>query len=317
MNYEKITDTINKIKSIEGIKNYKKQELIQSVVGRLLFNSGWDIFNKNEVLPNYVIGRIKVTYYLKSDVNNLLLEVKSPESTLEEDAEDFVDVMARCDATMGILTNGIEWRFYLSKNSLMRDTAFANMFNGYPQPTLTAGELKFAAFDLLLDESGKISKYLNDFLSKDSVASTDAKKKAEQILFDRLKSSRMLYKTWDRLIRDSDENLIDLLAKKTDVFFGIRPEPNEILFFLRSLSEMIKKKERKSNRRRGFERRRLSGTNTEKVYKAVESSDGPIDTEGISMITGFSHNNIRAILSRLRKQNKIRRVGVGLYQVPK
>jgi predicted Rossmann fold nucleotide-binding protein DprA/Smf involved in DNA uptake len=53
---------------------------------------------------------------------------------------------------------------------------------------------------------------------------------------------------------------------------------------------------------------------TDAVLSAIEKSKKGADTTTISKSTGIQENNVRAILSRLRKQGKIVNIRRGIYQ---
>jgi len=54
-------------------------------------------------------------------------------------------------------------------------------------------------------------------------------------------------------------------------------------------------------------------TATDTVFAIIKKSKKGVDTATLKKKTGFKDNNIRAILSRVKKQGKIKSVGRGVY----
>jgi len=54
-------------------------------------------------------------------------------------------------------------------------------------------------------------------------------------------------------------------------------------------------------------------TATDTVFAIIKRSKKGVDTATLKKKTGFKDNNIRAILSRVKKQGKIKSVGRGVY----
>jgi hypothetical protein len=73
------------VKFVEDLKNRRmsldsldEASTRQAVIGRILHLLGWDIFNVDEVIPEYPVGDTKIDYALKTGRYNdkLFIEVK-------------------------------------------------------------------------------------------------------------------------------------------------------------------------------------------------------------------------------------------------
>ena len=80
----KITAFINDLKSNKQISSFDKASTKQAVVLRLLSLLGWDIFNVDEVSPNYSVGKRQIDYSLRiKNKNKVFINVKKAGESLE------------------------------------------------------------------------------------------------------------------------------------------------------------------------------------------------------------------------------------------
>lgn len=125
------------LKLSERIKEIKDKVLTeeatkQSFVMPFLKILGYDIFNPEEVIPEFTadIGRKKgekVDYAILKDGKPLILiEVKNHTEKLDNHTNQLVRYFTVTDAKFGILTNGIEYRFFsdLDEKNKMDDKPF-------------------------------------------------------------------------------------------------------------------------------------------------------------------------------------------------
>ena len=74
---DQLTSFIESLKSDRRIVSFDEAATKQAVVTRLLSLLGWDIFNIDEVTPEYSVGVRKVDYSLRIDnANKVFIEVK-------------------------------------------------------------------------------------------------------------------------------------------------------------------------------------------------------------------------------------------------
>ena len=72
---------------------------------------GWDIFNVDEVIPEYPVGDTKIDYALKTGRYNdkAFIEVKRIREDLERHQEQLLGYCFKEGVNFAILTNGIIW----------------------------------------------------------------------------------------------------------------------------------------------------------------------------------------------------------------
>ncbi|MFH1656156.1 MAG: type I restriction endonuclease, partial [Candidatus Nealsonbacteria bacterium] len=86
----------------------------QSIVLRLLSILGWNIYDIDEVNPEYSIGGKSVDYSLRiNGKNKVFIEVKRIKEELENHQEQLLSYAFREGISLAVLTNGISWWFYL------------------------------------------------------------------------------------------------------------------------------------------------------------------------------------------------------------
>ena len=166
---EKIESQKEIVKTEESTKN--------SFIMPFLSILGYDVFNANEVEPEYIADVFKkgerVDYAIKMD-NNLVIivECKHWKENLDNHDSQLHRYFQAVDAKFGILTNGIEYRFYtdLDKSSKMDTTPFLE-FNFIKYNENEVKELmKFqkSSFDIdKITSNASILKYTN--IIKDSL----------------------------------------------------------------------------------------------------------------------------------------------------
>jgi len=123
-----LNDILKIIKALDlkDISKYNEEAMKQGIVLPLLNHVGWDTtklseikFEKSIFIPKRKKNE-KVDYILGNDTNKLIVEVKglftyfSNSNFLDED--HFLDYMETGKYNYGVLTNGIQWNFYLFKN---------------------------------------------------------------------------------------------------------------------------------------------------------------------------------------------------------
>lgn len=67
---DKLTAFVNDLKSIKGIHSYDEEATKLGIILKILFILGWDIFDMNEVSPEYVLKSQRVDYSLRIDKTN-------------------------------------------------------------------------------------------------------------------------------------------------------------------------------------------------------------------------------------------------------
>ena len=111
---KQIISFIDELKSNKKLAAFDEASTKQAVVLRLLSFLGWDIFNVEEVYPDYSINSSTVSYALRiRNSNKIFIEVKRVHKKLDSYQKDLVNLASRDGVNLAILTNGITWWFYL------------------------------------------------------------------------------------------------------------------------------------------------------------------------------------------------------------
>ena len=193
----KIYNLILDVSANEQIASFDEATTKQAIILRILSELGWNIFNTNEVKPEYSVGGRRVDYSLRlNDVNKVFLEVKKVNEDLENHQQQLLDYSFQEGIRLAVLTNGISWWFYLPLNE-----------GNWEQR-------KFFAIDIMQQQPEDTSKRFVEFLSRDNVRSEFAVKVAETLLKGRVKETEIrqnLPKAWNKILSGPHELLVELI----------------------------------------------------------------------------------------------------------
>lgn len=221
-----LTSFIESLKADRRIISFDEAATKQAVVTRLLSLLGWDIFNIDEVTPEYSVGEGKVDYSLRiGNANKVFIEVKKIGEELEKHQEQLLSYSFQMGVRLSILTNGVTWWFYL------------------PLHEGSWEQRKFYSIDILQQESKDIISKFVDFLSKDNISSGKAIQNAEEIYRGQQKLNILeetLPKAWNKIIEEADDSLVELINDITEKLCGFKADPELIeQFLLRHKSHLI------------------------------------------------------------------------------
>jgi hypothetical protein len=224
---EEFLELIQKIQSDKRLLSFDEAATKQTIVLRILSFLGWDTFNIDEVHPEYSVGGKKVDYSLRyNNYNKVFIEVKKVAEDLEKHQEQLLNYSFQEGAKLAILTNGITWWFYL------------------PLHEGSWEQRKFYTIEIYDQISEDITQKFIEFLSKGNVISGEAIKNGEHIYKSKQTSTLIketLPKAWNKLIRESDELLIELLAETTEKLCGHKPDNITVEDFIHSYIKEVKK----------------------------------------------------------------------------
>jgi hypothetical protein len=167
-------------------KLHSEADIKQAIVLPLLEILGWNTKDTEEVMPECDVGGLSVDYSLRiSGTNKVFIEAKRPGARLKNHEEQLLDYAFREGVPLAILTNGIEWWFYL------------------PMEKVQLEERKFWMVDIIEEQNldGVASRFI-DYLSKENVASGKAERLAEEIYQQQKKKKeieRALPHAWEVL----------------------------------------------------------------------------------------------------------------------
>ena len=201
----------------------------QSVILPILKYLGWEIFDSNEVCPQFSIKSKKVDFTVKKvdfalryqDQNKVFIEVKKVGVDLETGYHQtqLLDYSFLEGVELAVLTNGISWWLYLPLR-----------IGGWEQR-------KFYTIELIDQNPKDIAQKFTDFLSKEKVVSGKALEKAKKLFNSNQKElliKQNLPRAWNKILGESNEILIDLIADTTEKLCGHKPDDEIVEKFIDS-----------------------------------------------------------------------------------
>lgn len=234
-----IKDLIEKLKNNLDLKTYGEEAIKTTVILPILRELKWDIFEREEVYPEYSTssGKVDFSLRIKSD-NKVFIEAKSGKIEFNDNDEDpTTNQILRYSFDEGVpqtfMTNGINWWFYLPlKRGNWKNRRILTI-NIYEQET-----------DFICDN------FIN-YLSKANVSNGSAIKLAENILEQNQRNNiinETLPKVIYKLFSDfTDLFFLEFLAEETEKQCGYKPsldvvKSNLKAFRLEQISQLPQKR---------------------------------------------------------------------------
>lgn len=198
-----------------------EQSTIMQIIQPVLSDLDWDVYNSNEVRYEYQVsphkgsGKPDIALMGKDDKCVCLVEAKSPSVNLD----DYVTQLFRYDAlnergTVCVLTDGLEWRFYLPREK-----------EGKPE------ERQFARLRLQEDPVEQIAEDLEKFLSRSRVVNGEAEQEAAKTLKQLREENdiaRRLPEIWHQMRTEPDQELITWVKKRISEKHGFSPSEEQV-----------------------------------------------------------------------------------------
>lgn len=217
---ERLLSLIEQLKSDSRLASFDEAATKQIVLLRILSFLGWDIYNIDEVKPEYSVGGQKVDYALRhSNINKVFIEAKKVGEDLEKHREQLLNYSFKEGVKLSVLTDGISWWFYL------------------PLHEGSWEQRKFYTIEIYDQEPEEIVNRLIDYLAKDNVCSGKAIQNAESVYKSKQREHIIrdaLPSAWSRIISEPDELLIDLIADSTEKLCGYKPDNSMVEDFISS-----------------------------------------------------------------------------------
>ena len=214
---KKIASFINDLKSNKKLAAFDTASTKQAIVLRLLSFLGWDIFNVEQVYPDYSVSSSSVSYALRiKNTNKVFIEVKRVHSKLDNHQKSLVNLASREGVNLAVLTNGIIWWFYLISA------------NGSWQRKW------FYSIDLIEQKPGSFVPNLMDLLTKTKVARGQSLKAAKS-LFQRKRqklAANFLPEAWNQIISQPNKIFVELLSEQTEKLCRYKVDSKSIQKFL-------------------------------------------------------------------------------------
>ena len=214
---KQLLEFIDGIKSNKQVGSFDEASTKQAIVLRLLFLLGWDIFNVDEVNPNLASETQQADYALSiKNTPKVLIKVVKPKGSLDQYQEKVFEYALKKGVEFTILTNGVNWWFYLSLNE------------GH------ALQNRFAVLDFIKQKSNAIAEEVTSFLKKDEISKGAVLKRATEIINNRLQQAarKAIPDAWSKLLSEPHDALIKLIAETAEKISGISPEKDAIIKFL-------------------------------------------------------------------------------------
>ena len=220
---ERLATAINGICADRTILNLDEAGVRARVIDRILERLGWETFDRNEVKSEYPVSGGLVDYALLVDgAPKVFIEAKRPSEGLGFHQDQLVTYSAKRGVPLAVLTNGLDWWFYLP---------------------LKEGEFearRFCKLNISNLDSSETCDLLIKFLARENVFSGVAVENAEARL-TQLQEARRVDKAlplaWEELIAGPDDLLVDLINDKVKRLSGVEAGPHRIRRFLAELGE--------------------------------------------------------------------------------
>jgi len=217
---DQLEQLLKRIANEQGLLHGVEEVTRQGAVLPLLAQLGWDVYNINEVAPEFAVEGGRVDYCLRRGERNLVfIEVKRTTEDLEGHARQLLEYAFKHGVSMAALTNGLLWWFYL------------------PLSEGSWEQRKFFAIDIKLQPTASVAAHFRDFLGRDSITGGAALTKAKSLQAGKERESLLLRavpQVWNQMLVQPDEDLLELLADKVESACGHRPDPELLLEHLRA-----------------------------------------------------------------------------------
>ncbi|MCU0559816.1 MAG: hypothetical protein MUD16_06430 [Desulfobacterales bacterium] len=209
---------IRELKTSRKLLSFDEASTKQAVVLRLLSLLGWEIFDVEEVAPDYSADGVRVSYALRIDGKvRLLLEVKRNPEDPDGLRKQLVALSAQESVELCAYTDGPVWSFYLT-----------SVRGGFKQK-------QCHAIDLLAEKPEEAAAVLIGLLSREKVAGGGHLEAAEAAMQNqrREQAARILPAAWNRVVSEPDKALVEILSEAAGALCGFRPEPAAVEAFIR------------------------------------------------------------------------------------
>ena len=229
---KQITEFIDELKANKKLATFDEASTKQAVVLRLLSFLGWNIFNVEEVYPDFSAGSATISYSLRiRNTNKVFIEVKRVHKKLDSYQKELVDLAARDGVNLALLTNGITWWFYLVS---------------------APGDWKqkwFLSIDLMKQKTDVIVAHLIDLLEKDKITKGQSLR-AAKTLFQKKKqklAADFLPEAWNQILTQPNKIFVELLSEQTEKLCRYKVDTKTVEKFIAKYQDKWLLKSRASN----------------------------------------------------------------------
>jgi len=208
---------INSLKS-KNYQNWDENQTKQAIISRILHILGWNTFDPDEVCEEFNVTGGRVDYALRINAQNkLFIEAKKVNEPLEFHQEQLLKYSFSQGVRLALLTNGIEWWFYLP---------------------LVEGDWigrRFEQMNLIVQDVEVINYRLIKLLNRSHIEDGSANRFAEDIFAEKImltKIDKSLNEAWIQIINKPNELLVEILIEETEKLCGYKPQEQYVKDFL-------------------------------------------------------------------------------------
>ena len=215
---KQITNFVTDLKSGNKLSTLDEASTKQAIVLRMLSFLGWDIFDVEEVYPDYPINSAMVSYALRIDNEvKLMIDVKSSHEKLDTYQKDLTANAVQEGIDLCLLTNGAKWWFFLATEKGKRN------------------HKRYFSCDLKKHEPVSIVPKLIEFLGRAKVAKGDALKSAKSTYRNQRQqiAADALPEAWNQLLSPPNKILLEILSEITEKLCGYRADSSLVERFIK------------------------------------------------------------------------------------
>ena len=271
-----LKETLERIRSSPASSNEESAKF--QVIAPILHALGWDPSDGQQVLFEHSVGGKKggrVDIALRSESRVLaLIEAKAPHADLNAHVEQVLGYAFLEGVDICALTTGSEWWLYLPREP------------GEPL------KRRFTVLKVQQDPLEQLAEDLERFLGKDSLTTGESQQQAKRVLKASLEADRLkteLPKIWDQMLKDPDNELVDLISRRVYETLSIRPSDEQVVAVLRNIPVPVERQPKPPQRigRRDQER-------------APERSPGPTTSQPVAIMLWGSRHSVGSYADVLR-----------------
>ena len=209
---------VKELRTSKKIFTFDEASIKQAVVLRLLSLLEWDIFNVEEISPDFSSDASTVSYALRIDhAGKVLIDVKRGHEGADGVHKHLVDLAAREAFELCVHTDGLHWWFYL------------------PSAKGGLNQKRCHVIDLIEQKPEDAAADLMALLSRESVAGgghLEAATAAHQNQ-KRKMATEFLPEAWNKVMSGPNKILVEILSDATEKLCGCKADPAVVEGFIR------------------------------------------------------------------------------------
>lgn len=208
-----------------GFDAFESEEAVkQGIILPTLQTLGWNVFNTDEVRPEYSTGKGRVDYalLLKSSPTVFIEAKKVGANLSDEHQEQLLNYAFHEGVKLAVLTNGTTWEFYLPLAS--------GLWSGR----------KVYSVDLEHQDINETSLIIANLLAREAAKTGEAERYAKELHRSRQRKEKIneaMPEAWKKLISEPNELLIKVIAEETEAVCGFKPDAKQVKEFFKQVVE--------------------------------------------------------------------------------